>query len=46
MEEEVLSEITEYCRTCLCNTKCTEENCVLYRIEQIILGVDSSEDSN
>ena len=34
--EKILSEITEFCENCPSHECCPEEECVLYRIEQIV----------
>lgn len=36
--EEIMNEITECCETCPLCQKCPEEECVLWRIEQIAAG--------
>ena len=36
MEEKILTEITEHCENCPLCQKCPEEECVLWRIEQLI----------
>jgi len=36
MKEEILTEITDFCRECPSHENCPEEGCVLYRIEKII----------
>ena len=33
---KILYEITNFCEECSSNTNCPEEECVLFRIEQII----------
>ena len=38
MEETILTEITNACENCKSHECCPEEDCVLYRIEQIILN--------
>ena len=38
MIENVLTEITNSCEECHCRECCLEEECVLYRIEQIVLN--------
>lgn len=35
--EEIMNEITEYCEQCPLCQKCPEEECVLWRIEQLVL---------
>ena len=37
MEEKILNETTTYCETCPKRECCLEEDCILYRIEQILL---------
>lgn len=37
MEEKILNETTTHCNECPNKECCPEEECVLYRIEQIIL---------
>ena len=37
MEEIILLEIAKYCEECPIHDKCIDEECVLYRIEVIIL---------
>ncbi len=36
MGNKILKEITEFCKECASHECCSEEYCVLYRIEQII----------
>lgn len=36
MTEEILTEITNFCEECPSHECCPEEECVLYRIEQIL----------
>lgn len=36
MEDEILTEITNVCEECPKHESCPEENCILFRIEQII----------
>lgn len=36
-EDEILNEITTFCNECASKESCSEEECVLYRIEQIVL---------
>lgn len=38
MEEKILTKITDFCEECGSHESCPEEECVLYRIEQMILG--------
>lgn len=37
MKEKILNEITESCDNCKVKDCCKEDECVLYRIEQIVL---------
>ena len=37
MKYRILLEISNQCKNCHLNNKCIEENCILYRIENIIL---------
>ena len=37
MNEEILTEITEQCERCPYSQSCPEEECVLFRIEQIVI---------
>lgn len=36
MEEKIMEEITDFCEECPLHECCPEEECVLYRIEQIL----------
>lgn len=36
MNDEILTEITEQCERCPFSQSCPEEECILFRIEQII----------
>lgn len=38
MKDKILTEITEFCEECPSHECCPEEDCVLYRIEQIVVG--------
>lgn len=44
MEEKILEEITNFCEECPSHENCPEEDCVLYRIEQIIDFKEKEED--
>lgn len=46
MNEEILTEITDFCSECPSHENCPEEECVLYRIEQIIEDVSNSKQTN
>lgn len=35
-EEAILEEITNFCEECPSHDNCPEEECVLYRIEQLL----------
>lgn len=37
MKDKILIEISDFCECCLSHEECPEEECVLYRIEKIIL---------
>lgn len=37
MTEEILKEITENCENCPRHENCPEEECILFRIEKIVL---------
>lgn len=37
MKDEILEEIAEHCDDCKLKECCKEDECVLYRIEQIVL---------
>ena len=37
MKNKILIEITNFCRECNSHECCPEEECILYRIEQLIL---------
>ena len=39
-ENKILNEIFSYCENCQNRLSCPEKECVLYRIEKIILGED------
>ena len=44
MKDEILFEISEYCQICPLCYKCIEEDCVLFRIEQLVLeGIGENE---
>ena len=36
MKEEILTEITNNCEECIIKDCCVEEDCTLWRIEQIV----------
>lgn len=42
MNNEILTEITEICECCSSRECCPEEECVLFRIEQIIVLNESN----
>lgn len=37
MKDKILIEILNFCETCSSHEICSEEECVLYRIEKIVL---------
>ena len=37
MEDKILDEITSFCEGCASKECCPESDCVLFRIEQIVL---------
>lgn len=37
MKEKILNETTKHCEKCPCRECCKEKECVLFRIEQIVL---------
>lgn len=37
MEDKILKEITQFCKECSSRECCSEDECVLFRIEQIIM---------
>ena len=36
-QEQIMNEISEFCRECESCTNCPEEDCILFRIERIIV---------
>lgn len=38
MEDKILNETTTFCESCNLKDCCIEEECILYRIEQIVLN--------
>ena len=46
MEEIILLEIAKYCEECPIHDKCIDEECVLYRIEVIILKEEKRKEDN
>lgn len=42
MNDEILTEITDFCSECSSKECCPKEECVLYRIEQIVIASDTS----
>ena len=42
MQEKILEEITKHCEECSLKERCPEEDCTLFRIEQIVLKDDDS----
>jgi hypothetical protein len=45
MNDEILTEITDFCSECIGKDCCPEEECILFRIEQILLKKDDSNTS-
>jgi hypothetical protein len=47
-EEKILSETTAFCNECASRDCCPEEECILYRIEQLVLNQfdDKNEEEN
>ena len=43
MKDKILFEVLEYCDSCNLKEKCIEEECVLFRIEEL---VESDSNSN
>lgn len=43
MKEEILNEITNNCEYCHFSNKCLEEDCALWRIEQIVINDDKDD---
>ena len=43
MDNKILLEIANFCETCPSHESCPEEECVLYRIEKIILNGEEDE---
>lgn len=39
-EDQILNEITTFCEKCTCKDCCIENDCALFRIEQIVLKKD------
>ena len=35
--QEILLEISDFCKTCPSNSCCPEKECILYRIEKLLL---------
>ena len=42
MNDEILTEITDFCSECGSKECCPEEECILFRIEQIIVSNESN----
>lgn len=38
MNTKILKEITNFCRECSSHTCCPEEDCVLFRIEKLVVN--------
>lgn len=46
MEEIILLEIANYCEECPIHDNCIDDECVLYRIEIIILKEEKRKEDN
>ena len=44
MKEKILNETTSFCNECLNKEHCIESDCVLFRIEQIVLEEEKSKE--
>ena len=44
MEDKILNEITSFCEECKSKDCCPESDCVLFRIEQIVLEKEQPEE--
>lgn len=44
MEDKILNEITSFCEECNSKDCCPESDCVLFRIEQIVLEKEQQEE--
>lgn len=44
-EEKILDEITTFCSECASKECCPESDCVLFRIEQIVLEKEQPDES-
>lgn len=44
MKDKILNETTSFCNECASKECCPEEECVLYRIEQIVLGKEKKQE--
>lgn len=40
MKEKIINEITKHCEKCPSRECCKEKECVLYRIEQVVLNTN------
>lgn len=45
MKDKILNETTQFCNECPSKECCSEDDCVLWRIEQIILKGEKSENN-
>ena len=43
MNEKILDEITTFCNKCESKECCPEEECILWRIEQLVLNDDKED---
>lgn len=46
MKDEILSEIYDFCEECPSHDNCPENECVLFRIEQIILDKEVKDENS
>lgn len=46
MDDEILTEITNFCETCPSKDCCPEDECVLFRIEKIVTDKVEVKDSD
>lgn len=46
MDEEILTEITDFCETCPLHECCSEDECVLYRIEKLLLNREEEQEGD
>jgi hypothetical protein len=46
MKEKILIETTNFCEECPSHEYCPEEECILWRIEQILINDETEDVSN